>query len=150
MTCWILYNARELFQLCGRPLYACNLHVECWGLCIFLIMAWLRIGSALLYGGSLRLSSSLLLSEESPQDARPRFEPDLTEGALSKKFIDWKKTKLFRFRWNWDEEKKLCGIPSADFLPQTCSPICFCCDGPSLRGGGEGGRDFVDTVDDTY
>ncbi len=27
-----------------------------------------------------------------------------------RKFIDWKKTKLFLFRWNWAEEKKLCGI----------------------------------------
>ncbi len=27
-----------------------------------------------------------------------------------RKFIDWKKTKLFRFRWNWVEEKKLLGI----------------------------------------
>ncbi len=27
-----------------------------------------------------------------------------------RKFIDWKKTKLFRFRWNWVEEKNLRGI----------------------------------------
>jgi hypothetical protein len=27
-----------------------------------------------------------------------------------RKFIDRKKTKLFRFRWNWAEEKKLLGI----------------------------------------
>ncbi len=27
-----------------------------------------------------------------------------------RKLIDWKKTKPFRFRWNWDEEKKLRGI----------------------------------------
>ncbi len=29
---------------------------------------------------------------------------------MQRKFIDWKKTKLFRFRWNWDKEKKLRGI----------------------------------------
>ncbi len=32
------------------------------------------------------------------------------ETTYQRKFIDWKKTKLFRFRWNWDEEKKLRGI----------------------------------------
>ncbi len=32
------------------------------------------------------------------------------EGWAQRKFIDWKKTKLFGFRWNWDEEKKLRGI----------------------------------------
>ncbi len=29
---------------------------------------------------------------------------------IQRKFIDWKKTKLFRFSWNWAEEKKLRGI----------------------------------------
>ncbi len=36
-----------------------------------------------------------------------------------RKFIDWKKTKLFRFRWNWDEEKKLRGIRLQISSPST-------------------------------
>ncbi len=32
------------------------------------------------------------------------------EAQMQRKFIDWKKTKLFRFRWNWVEEKNLRGI----------------------------------------
>ncbi len=52
-----------------------------------------------------------------------------------RKFIDWKKTKLFRFRWNWDEEEKLCGIR----LQISSSPTSV----------GGGGKDFVDTVKDT-
>ncbi len=42
---------------------------------------------------------------------------------LQRKFIDWKKTKLFHFRWNWAEEKKLRGIigrfPSSPPTPYT-------------------------------
>ncbi len=33
-----------------------------------------------------------------------------------RKFIDWKKTKLFRFRWNWAKEEKVARHPSADSL----------------------------------
>ncbi len=49
---------------------------------------------------------------------------------IPKENIDWKKTKLFRFRWNWVEEKKLRGIrlQISSFT--------------RLEGGG----DFVDTV----
>ncbi len=36
-------------------------------------------------------------------------KPEVTP-LMQRKFIDWKKTKLFRFRWNWTEEKKLRGI----------------------------------------
>ncbi len=32
------------------------------------------------------------------------------ESHNQRKFIDGKKTKLFRFLWNWAEEKKLRGI----------------------------------------
>ena len=47
-----------------------------------------------------------------------------------RRLIDWKKTKLFRFRWNWAEEKKLRGIR----LQSSSFPLQ------------EGGGDFVDTV----
>ncbi len=47
-----------------------------------------------------------------------------------RKFIDWKKTKHFRFRWNWGRREKVARHPSADFLLH------------SVGGGG----DFVDTV----
>ncbi len=60
-----------------------------------------------------------------------------------RKFIDWKKTKLFRFRWKWDEEKKLLGIRlqiSSPFLPRRAPPNLF----PHLLRGG--GKDFVDTI----
>ncbi len=30
--------------------------------------------------------------------------------STQRKFIDWKKTKLFRFRWIWAEDQKLRGI----------------------------------------
>ncbi len=36
-----------------------------------------------------------------------------------RKFIDWKKTKLFRFRWNWVEEKMFRGIRQ-QFPPSLC------------------------------
>ncbi len=39
-----------------------------------------------------------------------------------RKFIDWKKTKLFPFRWNWDEEKTLRGIRLQISSPSTPSP----------------------------
>ncbi len=42
-----------------------------------------------------------------------------------RKFIDWKKTKLFLFRWNWDEEKNLRGIRlqiSSPSPPRRASP----------------------------
>ncbi len=55
---------------------------------------------------------------------------ELLEGPQQRKFIDWKKTKLFRFRWNWAEEKKLRG-----FRLQISSL--------SYIGGG---GDFVDTA----
>jgi hypothetical protein len=45
---------------------------------------------------------------------------------IQRKFIDWKKTKFFCFRWNWDEEKKLCGIRLQISSPPT-----------SVGGGGE-------------
>jgi hypothetical protein len=32
-----------------------------------------------------------------------------TMATRQRKFIDWKKTKLFHFRWNWVEEKMLRG-----------------------------------------
>jgi hypothetical protein len=58
------------------------------------------------------------------EERRPRLIEDRPQ---QRKFIDWKKTKLFRLRWNWDEEKKFCGIRL-----QISSPPPF-----SLRGGGK-------------
>ncbi len=49
-----------------------------------------------------------------------------------KENLYWKKTKLFRFRWNWDKEEKNARHPSVDFLLQ--SPV------------GGGGKDFVDML----
>jgi hypothetical protein len=54
-----------------------------------------------------------------------------------RKFIDWKKTKLFRFRWNWDEEKNLRGIRP---------PICLWRTVTLLHFVGGSGKDFVDTI----
>jgi hypothetical protein len=63
-----------------------------------------------------------------------------TEPFTQRKFIDSKKTKLFYFRWNWDEEIKLRGVrlqissPSPPWkAPPNLSPIC-------LGGGEEFGR----------
>ncbi len=68
------------------------------------------------------------------------------EGGCQRKYIDWKKTKLFGFRWNWDEEKKLRGM-SADFLPSpTCPPHLFMTDNDASSVLGGGGHDFVDTI----
>jgi hypothetical protein len=39
-----------------------------------------------------------------------RNNNDGYDDLMQRKLIDWKKTKLFGFRWNWDEEKKLRGI----------------------------------------
>ncbi len=46
-----------------------------------------------------------------------------------RKFIDWKKTKLFRCRWNWVEEKKVVRHPSADFPLHSVGgdvEYCYC------------------------
>ncbi len=65
---------------------------------------------------------------------------------FQRKFIDWKKTKLFGFRWNWDEEKKLRGIRlQISSLPQP-SPHMFMADNDALSDLGGGGQDFVDTM----
>jgi hypothetical protein len=62
-----------------------------------------------------------------------------------RKFIDWKKTKLFRFRWNWDEEKKFCGIrlQISSPSPQEKSPPPPSNLFPHLFR--RGGKDCVDT-----
>jgi hypothetical protein len=62
--------------------------------------------------------------------------------AIQRKLIDWKKTKLFGFRWNWDEEKKLRGIR---LQISSLSPFVYADnDAPSVLGGG--GQDFVGTI----
>ncbi len=62
-----------------------------------------------------------------------------------RKFIDWKKTKLFGFRWNWDEEKKLSGIRlQISSLPPICLWQLTDNGAPSVLGGG--GQDLVDTM----
>ncbi len=45
---------------------------------------------------------------------------------MQRKFIDWKKTKLFRFRWNRAEDQKLHGIrlQISSSPPSNLSPIC--------------------------
>ncbi len=65
------------------------------------------------------------------------------DGIHQRKFIDSKKTKLFHFRWNWEEEIKLRGVrlqissPSPPWrATPNLSPICL----------GGGGKDFVDTI----
>ncbi len=63
-----------------------------------------------------------------------------------RKYIDWKKAKLFGFRWNWDEEIKLRGIRLQSSSLPHLSPHLFMTDNntPSVLGGG--GQDFVDTI----
>ncbi len=59
-----------------------------------------------------------------------------------RKFIDCKKTKLFHFRWNWDEEKKLRGIRlQISFPPPPPTPAS-----PLFVYDGGSGQDFVDTI----
>jgi len=63
----------------GRTSYitSCNLNffscVCFWG--IYSILSWLLTGSALMYEGPLRFSSSLLAQQDDPQGAGPRYEP---------------------------------------------------------------------------
>ncbi len=62
-----------------------------------------------------------------------------------RKFIDWKKTKLFRFRWNWVEEKKLRGIHrQISSLPPHTWPHYS--DHFPLHYIWRGGKDYVDTI----
>ncbi len=51
-------------------------------------------------------------------------------------------TKLFHFRWNWDEEKKLRGISLQLFPSHPPPPPAS----PLFVYEGEGGQDFVDTI----
>ncbi len=60
------------------------------------------------------------------------------QGLNLRKCIDWKKTKLFHFRWNWDEEANLRGIRLEISSPPPTSP-------PFVYDGG-GGQDFVDSI----
>ncbi len=44
-----------------------------------------------------------------------------------RKFIDWKKTKLFRFRWNWADDQNLRGIrlQISSSPPPTCRLLVY-------------------------
>ncbi len=44
---------------------------------------------------------------------------------LQRKFIDWKKTKLFRFRWNWAEDQKFRGIRLQISSPPPLQPVAY-------------------------
>ncbi len=62
-------------------------------------------------------------------------------GCLQRKYIDWKKTKLFGFRWNWDEEIKLRGIRLQSSSLPHLSPHLFMRDNnaPPVRRKGWSG-----------
>ncbi len=75
------------------------------------------------------------------------WEGRLLDDDHQRKFIDWKKTKLFGFRWNWDEEKKLCGIRlQISSLLEPVPPFVSDRQWRSFSSIGGGGQDFVDSI----
>jgi hypothetical protein len=79
-------------------------------------------------------------------DLGVKFWAEPADTASQRKFVDRRKTKIFGFRWNWDEEKKLRGIRLQSSSLPNQSPHLFMTDNdaPSLLGGG--GQDFVDSI----
>ncbi len=63
-------------------------------------------------------------------------------GTLTKKIYRLKEDQAFGFRWNWDEEKKLCGIRLQISSLLQPVPHLFLTDNdaPSVLGGGGGVR----------
>ncbi len=102
---------------------------------------WLKTSVLSLFsrklGSRIRALDNLLLALLNPDNLRVWWKllyctleicwSKFSEPPDQRKFIDWKKTKLFRFRWNWADDQNLRGIrlQISSSPPPTCRLLVY-------------------------